>query len=123
MRATIFVGGALGCAGAAFGQGSSPRESAVYVLQQPFTERSPTLASQLGQSNAQRIADDTSYVLSNLAAPGPLKPLARTCVRTADCFRRFRVSSLSTLLRVPGSPRRPNPSLRKSFAASGRAVR
>lgn len=41
-----------------------------------ITDEAATLASQIGQSNAQRIADDTSYVLSNLAAPGITEPIA-----------------------------------------------
>jgi len=41
-----------------------------------ITDEAANLASQIGQSNAQRIADDTSYVLSNLAAPGITQPIA-----------------------------------------------
>jgi len=41
-----------------------------------ITDEAATLSSQIGQSNAQRIADDTSYVLSNLAAPGITQPIA-----------------------------------------------
>lgn len=37
MRTAILIGAALGCASATFGQGSSPWESAVNVLQQAFT--------------------------------------------------------------------------------------
>ena len=41
-----------------------------------ITDEAATLSTQIGQSNAQRIADDTTYVLSNLAAPGITQPLA-----------------------------------------------
>jgi len=34
------------------------------------------LSNQIGQANAQRIADDTQYVLSNLEAPGITQPIA-----------------------------------------------
>ena len=34
------------------------------------------MSNRIGQANAQRIADDTSYVLSNLEAPGITQPLA-----------------------------------------------
>jgi len=41
-----------------------------------ITDEAATLSSQIGQSNAQRIADDTTYVLSNLEAPGITQPIA-----------------------------------------------
>jgi hypothetical protein len=41
-----------------------------------ITDEAATLYSQIGQSNAQRIADDTTYVLSNLEAPGITQPIA-----------------------------------------------
>ena len=41
-----------------------------------ITDEAATLSSQIGQANAQRIADDTTYVLSNLEAPGITQPIA-----------------------------------------------
>src|SRR5579863_7390514 len=41
-----------------------------------ITDEAASLSNQIGQSNAQRIADDTSYVLSNLEAPGITQPIA-----------------------------------------------
>lgn len=41
-----------------------------------ITDEAATLSSQIGQSNAQRIADDTAYVLSNLEAPSITQPIA-----------------------------------------------
>jgi hypothetical protein len=41
-----------------------------------ITDEAAFLSNQIGQSNAQRIADDTNYVLSNLEAPGITEPLA-----------------------------------------------
>jgi len=41
-----------------------------------ITDEAATLSSQIGQANAQRIADDTTYVLSNLEAPGITQPVA-----------------------------------------------
>jgi hypothetical protein len=40
------------------------------------TDEAATLSNQIGQSNAQRIADDTDYVLSNLEAPAITQPIA-----------------------------------------------
>jgi type IV secretory pathway VirB6-like protein len=41
-----------------------------------ITDEAATLANQIGQANAQRIADDTNYVLSNLEAPSITQPIA-----------------------------------------------
>lgn len=41
-----------------------------------ITDEAATLSNQIGQANAQRIADDTNYVLSNLEAPGITQPIA-----------------------------------------------
>ena len=41
-----------------------------------ITDEAAYLSNQIGQANAQRIADDTNYVLSNLEAPGITQPLA-----------------------------------------------
>jgi hypothetical protein len=41
-----------------------------------ITDEAATLSNQIGQANAQRIADDTQYVLSNLEAPGITQPIA-----------------------------------------------
>src|ERR1700736_6289550 len=41
-----------------------------------ITDEAANLSNQIGQANAQRIADDTSYVLSNLEAPGITQPIA-----------------------------------------------
>jgi type IV secretory pathway VirB6-like protein len=41
-----------------------------------ITDEAASLSNQIGQSNAQRIADDTSYVLGNLEAPGITQPMA-----------------------------------------------
>jgi hypothetical protein len=41
-----------------------------------ITDEAATLSNQIGQANAQRIADDTTYVLSNLEAPGITQPIA-----------------------------------------------
>ena len=41
-----------------------------------ITDEAAYLSNQIGQANAQRIADDTSYVLSNLEAPGITQPIA-----------------------------------------------
>jgi hypothetical protein len=41
-----------------------------------ITDEATTLSNQIGQANAQRIADDTNYVLSNLEAPGITQPIA-----------------------------------------------
>jgi hypothetical protein len=41
-----------------------------------ITDEAANLSNQIGQANAQRIADDTSYVLSNLDAPGISQPIA-----------------------------------------------
>ena len=40
------------------------------------TDEAATLSSRIGQSNTQRIADDTQYVLSNLEAPAITQPIA-----------------------------------------------
>lgn len=40
------------------------------------TDEAATLSNQIGQANAQRIADDTQYVLSNLEAPAFTQPIA-----------------------------------------------
>lgn len=40
------------------------------------TDEAATLSNQIGQSNAQRIADDTQYVLGNLEAPALTQPIA-----------------------------------------------
>ncbi len=39
-------------------------------------DEAASLSNQIGQANAQRIADDTQYVLSNLEAPGITQPIA-----------------------------------------------
>jgi hypothetical protein len=41
-----------------------------------ITDESATLSNQIGQANAQRIADDTRYVLDNLEAPAITQPIA-----------------------------------------------
>ena len=41
-----------------------------------ITDEAAYLSNQIGQANAQRIADDTTYVLSNLEAPGITQPIA-----------------------------------------------
>lgn len=41
-----------------------------------ITDEAASLSNQIGQSNAQRIADDTDYVLSNLEAPSITQPVA-----------------------------------------------
>lgn len=41
-----------------------------------ITDEAASLSNQIGQSNAQRIADDTTYVLSNLEAPSITQPIA-----------------------------------------------
>jgi len=41
-----------------------------------ITDEAATLSNQIGQANAQRIADDTTYVISNLEAPGITQPIA-----------------------------------------------
>src|SRR5580692_13191493 len=41
-----------------------------------ITDEAAFLSNQIGQTNAQRIADDTNYVLSNLEAPGISQPIA-----------------------------------------------
>jgi type IV secretory pathway VirB6-like protein len=41
-----------------------------------ITDEAANLSNQIGQANAQRIADDTSYVLGNLDAPAITQPIA-----------------------------------------------
>jgi TrbL/VirB6 plasmid conjugal transfer protein len=41
-----------------------------------ITDEAASLSNQIGQANAQRIADDTNYVLSNLEAPSITQPVA-----------------------------------------------
>jgi hypothetical protein len=41
-----------------------------------ITDEAASLSNQIGQANAQRIADDTDYVLGNLEAPGITQPIA-----------------------------------------------
>jgi hypothetical protein len=41
-----------------------------------ITDEAAYLSNQIGHANAQRIADDTSYVLNNLEAPGITQPIA-----------------------------------------------
>lgn len=41
-----------------------------------ITDEAAFLSNRIGQANAQRIADDTEYVLSNLEAPGITQPIA-----------------------------------------------
>jgi hypothetical protein len=41
-----------------------------------ITDEAAMLSNRIGQANAQRIADDTSYVLSSLEAPGITQPIA-----------------------------------------------
>ena len=41
-----------------------------------ITDEAATLSNQIGQANAQRIADDTTYVLDNLEAPAITQPIA-----------------------------------------------
>ena len=41
-----------------------------------ITDEAAYLSNRIGQSNAQRIADDTNYVLGNLEAPGITQPIA-----------------------------------------------
>src|ERR1700681_3426619 len=41
-----------------------------------ITDEAAELSNRIGQANAQRIADDTQYVLSNLEAPGITQPIA-----------------------------------------------
>lgn len=41
-----------------------------------ITDEAANLSNQIGQANAQRIADDTQYVLSNLEAPEITQPIA-----------------------------------------------
>jgi TrbL/VirB6 plasmid conjugal transfer protein len=41
-----------------------------------ITDEAANLSNQIGQANAQRIADDTSYVLGNLDAPAITQPVA-----------------------------------------------
>ncbi len=45
-------------------------------LSPPHYGRSGRPSNQIGQANAQRIADDTQYVLGNLEAPGITQPIA-----------------------------------------------
>jgi type IV secretory pathway VirB6-like protein len=40
------------------------------------TDEAAYLSNRIGQANAQRIADDTTYVLGNLEAPGITQPIA-----------------------------------------------
>jgi len=40
------------------------------------TDEAAALSNQIGQANAQRISDDTQYVLGNLEAPGITQPIA-----------------------------------------------
>ena len=40
------------------------------------TDEAAALSNQIGQANAQRISDDTQYVLSNVEAPGIAQPIA-----------------------------------------------
>jgi hypothetical protein len=41
-----------------------------------ITDEAANLSNQIGQANAERIANDTSYVLSNLDTPGITQPIA-----------------------------------------------
>jgi len=41
-----------------------------------ITDEAASLANQIGQANAQRISDDTAYVLGHLEAPGITQPIA-----------------------------------------------
>ncbi|MGC2333169.1 MAG: type IV secretion system protein, partial [Candidatus Acidiferrales bacterium] len=41
-----------------------------------ITDEAAALSNQIGQANAQRIADDTQYVLGNLEVPGITQPIA-----------------------------------------------
>jgi len=41
-----------------------------------ITDEAATLSNQIGQANAQRIADDTQYVLNHLEAPAFTQPIA-----------------------------------------------
>jgi type IV secretory pathway VirB6-like protein len=41
-----------------------------------ITDEAAYLSNRIGQANAQRIADDTNYVLGNLEAPGITQPIA-----------------------------------------------
>jgi type IV secretory pathway VirB6-like protein len=41
-----------------------------------ITDEAAALSNQIGQANAQRIADNTQYVLGNLEAPGITQPMA-----------------------------------------------
>jgi type IV secretory pathway VirB6-like protein len=41
-----------------------------------ITDEAASLSGQIGQANAQRIAEDTSYVLANLDAPAMTQPMA-----------------------------------------------
>src|ERR1700681_3985100 len=41
-----------------------------------MTDEAANLSNRIGQANAQRIADDTQYVLSNLEAPAITQPIA-----------------------------------------------
>jgi hypothetical protein len=41
-----------------------------------ITDEAANLSNQIGQANAQRIADDTTYVLGNLDAPAITQPIA-----------------------------------------------
>ena len=41
-----------------------------------ITDEAANLSNQIGQANAQRIADDTDFVLNNLEAPGITQPIA-----------------------------------------------
>lgn len=41
-----------------------------------ITDEAAFLSNQIGQTNTQRIADDTNYVLGNLEAPGISQPIA-----------------------------------------------
>jgi type IV secretory pathway VirB6-like protein len=41
-----------------------------------ITDEAASLSGQIGQANAQRIAEDTSYVLGNLDAPAVTQPMA-----------------------------------------------
>jgi hypothetical protein len=41
-----------------------------------ITDEAAELSNRIGQANAQRIADDTNYVLGNLEAPGITQPIA-----------------------------------------------
>jgi len=53
-----------------------------------ITDEAATLSNQIGQANAQRIADDTQYVLGNLEAPGITQPIATFPTRCCGCSSR-----------------------------------